>query len=259
MTFQMIEIEQKEKVGIIRLNRPEALNALNKQLLGELEAAVKQLAEDPQIFVLVITGAGKAFVAGADIGEMKDLRGDEGRKFGILGQKVFREIESMEKPVIAAVNGFALGGGCELAMSCDLRIASSKAKLGQPEVGLGITPGFAGTQRLPRLVGIAKAKELIYTGDMIDAWEAEKIGLINKVVEPEQLMTEVLALANRIAEKAPLAVRYAKMAINRGVETDVDTGMQIEADLFGLCFASEDQKEGMGAFLEKRKPIFQGK
>ena len=259
MTFQMIEIEQKEKVGIIRLNRPEALNALNKQLLGELEAAVRQLAEDPQIFVLIITGAGKAFVAGADIGEMKDLRGDEGRKFGILGQKVFREIESMEKPVIAAVNGFALGGGCELAMSCDLRIASNKAKFGQPEVGLGITPGFAGTQRLPRLVGIAKAKELIYTGDMIDAWEAEKIGLINKVVEPEQLMTEVLALANRIAEKAPLAVRYAKMAINRGVETDVDTGTQIEADLFGLCFASEDQKEGMGAFLEKRKPIFQGK
>lgn len=259
MPFQMIEIEQKEKVGIIRLNRPEALNALNRQLLRELDTAVKQLAEDSCVSVLVITGSGKAFVAGADISEMKDLGGDEGRKFGMLGQKIFREIESMEKPVIAAVNGFALGGGCELAMSCDLRIASSKAKFGQPEVGLGITPGFAGTQRLPRLVGIAKAKELIYTGDMIDAIEAERIGLVNKVVEPELLMDEVLALANRIAEKAPLAVGYSKLAINRGIETDVDTGTQIEADLFGLCFASTDQKEGMGAFLEKRKPSFQGK
>ncbi|AOT71049.1 short-chain-enoyl-CoA hydratase [Geosporobacter ferrireducens] len=259
MTLQMIEIEQKEKVGIIKLNRPEALNALNTQLLKELGAAVKQLEEDPQVLVLIITGVGKAFVAGADIAEMKDLRGDEGRKFGMLGQRVFGEIESMEKPVIAAVNGFALGGGCELAMSCDLRIASSKAKFGQPEVGLGITPGFAGTQRLPRLVGIAKAKELIYTGDMIDAGEAERIGLVNKVVEPELLMEEALALASRMAERAPLAVRYAKLAINRGIETDIDTGTQIEADLFGLCFASEDQKEGMGAFLEKRKPVFQGK
>lgn len=259
MTLQIIEVEQKEKVGIIKLNRPEALNALNTQMLKELREAVRQLAEDPTVFVLIITGAGKAFVAGADIAEMKNLGGEEGRKFGMLGQSVFREIESMEKPVIAAVNGFALGGGCELAMSCDLRIASSRAKFGQPEVGLGITPGFAGTQRLSRLVGTAKAKELIYTGDMIDAEEAERIGLVNKVVEPERLIEEVLALANRIAERAPLAVRYAKLAINRGIETDIDTGTQIEADLFGLCFASEDQKEGMGAFLEKRKPTFQGK
>ena len=170
--------------------------------------------------------------------------------------KIFRKIELMEKPVIAAVNGFALGGGCELSMCCDIRIASEKAKFGQPEVGLGITPGFAGTQRLARLVGLGKAKELIFTCDMIDANEAFRIGLVNKLVSPDDLMKEAMEMAKKIVEKSQIAVRYAKTAMNRGIETDIETGMAIEKDLFGLCFATEDQKEGMLAFLEKRQPNY---
>ena len=175
-----------------------------------------------------------------------------------MGASVFRKIELLEKPVIAAVNGFALGGGCELSMACDIRIASSKAKFGQPEVGLGITPGFSGTQRLPRLVGIGKAKELIYTAAVINAEEAYRIGLVNAVVAPDELLDKALEMANAIATKAQLAVRYSKEAINRGIETDIETGIDIETSLFGMCFATADQKEGMEAFLQKRNPEFKG-
>ena len=180
----------------------------------------------------------------------------EAREFAKAGLDVFRKIESMEKPSIAAVNGFALGGGCELAMACDIRIASTKAKFGQPEVGLGITPGFGGTIRMPRIVGMAKAKELIFTGEIIKADEALKIGLANHLVEPEELMDKALEIANKISKNAQLAVRYSKTAINKNYEVDIDTAIEIEKDLFSLCFASEDQKEGMGAFIEKRKPEF---
>ncbi|QXM07214.1 short-chain-enoyl-CoA hydratase [Crassaminicella indica] len=258
MDYKFIQMVQQERIAVLKLNRPKALNALNSEVLKELELAVDQLEADNNVDVVIITGEGKAFVAGADISEMKDLGAEEGRVFGNLGQRVFRKIEKMEKPVIAAVNGFALGGGCELAMCCDIRIASKKAKFGQPEVGLGIIPGFSGTQRLPRLVGIAKAKELIFTGDIIKAEEAERIGLVNKVVDPEELMNEAMDLAKRIAKNAQRAVRYANIAINRGVETDIETGIEIEADLFGLCFATKDQKEGMTAFVEKRKAVFKG-
>lgn len=259
MSYRFIRIEQQERVAILKLNRPEALNALNSEVLKELYLAVDELEEDVNVHIIIITGEGKAFVAGADISEMKDLDAEEGRKFGNLGQKVFRKIDQMEKPVIAAVNGFALGGGCELAMCCDMRVASKKAKFGQPEVGLGIIPGFSGTQRLSRIVGTGKAKELIFTGDVIKAEEAERIGLVNKVVEHEDLMNEAMNLAKKIGKNAQKAVRYANIAINRGIETDIDTGIGIEADLFGLCFATKDQKEGMNAFVEKRKAQFKGK
>lgn len=256
--YKHILFEQDGKIGIIKINRPEALNALNSDVLMDLDKAIDDVALNDAIEVIIITGEGKAFVAGADIAQMKDLSFEEGRKFGNLGQKVFRKIEKLEKPTIAAVNGFALGGGCELAMCCDIRIASEKSKFGQPEVGLGIIPGFSGTQRLPRLVGVAKAKELIFTGDVISAREAEHISLVNKTVEPEVLMDEAKKMAEKILKNAPLAVKYANFAIKLGAEVDIDTGIGIEADLFGMCFASKDQKEGMTAFLEKRKPDYKG-
>ena len=252
MEYQKLMLEKQDRVCLVKINHPEALNALNTVILQELDRAFDEIAADPETDVVILTGEGRSFVAGADIAEMSVMKAEEGRRFGELGAAVFRKIELMAKPVIAAVNGFALGGGCELAMACDIRIASAKAKFGQPEVGLGITPGFSGTQRLPRLVGLGKAKELIYTAAVIHAEEACRIGLVNKVVEPEELMNECMAMAKTIAAKAPLAVRYAKEAINRGVETDMDTGM------FGLCFATTDQKEGMEAFLWKRKPEFKG-
>lgn len=258
MEYQKLIIEKQERICIVRINNPEALNALNTKILVELSQAFDEIAADAQTDVVILTGEGRAFVAGADIAEMSVLKADEGKRFGRLGADVFRKIELLDKPVIAAVNGYALGGGCELAMACDIRIASAKAKFGQPEVGLGITPGFSGTQRLPRLVGLGKAKELIYTAAVIHAEEACRIGLVNKVVEPEELMNECLAMASAIASKAQLAVRYAKEAINRGIETDIETGIDIETGLFGLCFATADQKEGMEAFLWKRKPEFKG-
>lgn len=258
MEYQKLIIEKQERICIVRINNPEALNALNTKILVELSQAFDEIAADADTDVVILTGEGRAFVAGADIAEMSVLKADEGKRFGRLGADVFRKIELLDKPVIAAVNGFALGGGCELAMACDIRIASAKAKFGQPEVGLGITPGFSGTQRLPRLVGLGKAKELIYTAAVIHAEEACRIGLVNKVVEPEELMHECLAMASAIASKAQLAVRYAKEAINRGIETDIETGIDIETGLFGLCFATADQKEGMEAFLWKRKPEFKG-
>lgn len=256
MAYTKLIIEKQENICTVKINNPEALNALNSTILKELDAAFAEIKEDNSIDVVILTGEGRSFVAGADISQMCEMNANEGRAFGELGASVFRKIELLDKVVIAAVNGFALGGGCELAMACDIRVASVKAKFGQPEVGLGITPGFSGTQRLARIVGIGKAKELIYTADVIVAEEAYRIGLVNKVVAPEVLMDECMAMAKKIASKAPLAVRYAKEAINRGIETDIDTGISIEADLFGLCFSTEDQKEGMQAFLGKRNADF---
>lgn len=256
MQYETLNLDINEGIAVLTISRPKALNALNTALLSELADAVNLIEADDSIKVLIITGEGKAFVAGADITEMKDKTPEEARTFAGLAMATFRKIELMEKPVIAAVNGFALGGGCEIAMACDLRIASEKAKFGQPEVGLGITPGFGGTQRLPRIVGVAKAKELIYTGRMIDAAEAAQIGLANSVTSPETLLDEANAMAMAIAKNSQSAVRYAKTAINRGIETDIETGMLIEKDVFGLCFANEEQKEGMTAFVEKRKANF---
>lgn len=259
MEYKNIIVDRKERVGILTINRPSALNALNSETLKELDKAINEIDKNEEIYALVITGAGKSFVAGADIAEMKELSPEKGRIFGELGSEIFRKIELMDKPVIAAVNGYALGGGCELAMSCDIRIAGEKAKFGQPEVGLGITPGFGGTQRLCRLVGMGKAKELIFSATIINSKDAEKIGLVNKVVSQEEVVNEAVKLAEKIASKGQIAVRYCKSAINRGMETDIETGLIIEKDLFGLCFANEDQKEAMTAFVEKRPACFKNK
>lgn len=260
MAYENLILEREGALAILYVNRPKALNALNKETLLEMKDAIVSINNDSEINVLIITGAGgKAFVAGADIAFMQNLTAVEGREFGALGQEVFRMIEAMEKPVIAAVNGFALGGGCELAMCCDFRIASSKAKFGQPEVGLGITPGFGGTQRLPRLVGSGMARQMLYTADVIDATEALRIGLVNNVVAPEELIESVKKVASKIISKGTLAVRFCKAAANEGLQTDIDRAMTIEADLFGLCFSTQDQREGMTAFIEKRSPNFTGK
>lgn len=252
--------EAKDRVGVITLHRPKALNALNTELLQELSNLLDHIKEDKSVEVVIITGSGeKAFVAGADITEMQKLTAIEGRNFGKIGQDVFNKLENLPQPVIAAINGFALGGGCELAMACDVRIASEKAKFGQPEVSLGIAPGFGGTQRLPRLIGKGRAKELIFTGDIIDAGEAYRMGLVNKVVAPEELMNTAQVLAEKILSRAPVAVQLSKAAINEGLNMDLASGIAYEAEIFGLCFATEDQKEGMTAFVEKRKPNFSGK
>ncbi|KYK28824.1 MAG: crotonase [Candidatus Proteinoplasmatales archaeon SG8-5] len=259
MGYENITVEVEENIGIITLNRPEALNALNSRMLAELGKAAAELEADNAVKVVVVTGAERAFAAGADIAEMMTMTALEGQKHGKLGQDTFAAFEDMVKPVIAAVNGFALGGGCELAMACDIRLASEKAKFGQPEVKLGVTPGFGGTQRLPRLVGRAKAKELIFTGEMIDAAEAHRIGLVNAVYPPEALMEETKKLANLIAANGEIAVSLSKRAINKGIEVDLKSGCAIEAEIFGLCFSTEDQKEGMKAFTEKRPPEFKGR
>lgn len=258
MSYKYLNLTKEEGIGILTINRPESLNALNTNVLTELAAAIAEIRADREIRALILTGEGKAFVAGADISEMANMSPLAGRQFAMLGNEVFTSLEEMETPVIAAINGFALGGGCELALACDIRLASEKAKLGQPEVGLGITPGFGGTQRLMRVVGPAKAKELIYTGKMIDAMEAYSIGLVNHVHSVETLMEEAKKMAKEIAAKAPIAVQYAKRAINEGMEMDIKRGLQLEADLFGLCFSTTDQKEGMKAFMEKRKTDFKG-
>lgn len=259
MEFKNLSLTKEDKVAVLTMNRPNVLNALNTEVINELGSAIELLEKDDSVYVVILTGAGKAFVAGADIAEMKDKTIQEARHFSQLGSQVFRKIELMSKPVIAAVNGYALGGGCELSMACDIIIASENAKFGQPEVGLGIIPGFAGTQRLSRIVGAKKAKELILTGRTIGAEEAERIGLVNKVVPQDQLLSSALEMAGSIASKGQIAVRYAKSAINRGLDTDMEKGNDIEADLFALCFANEDQKEGMAAFLEKRKAEFKNK
>lgn len=251
--------EKKDAVAVLTINRPDALNALSSEVLEEISGAFEALQQDEDVRVIIITGAGRAFVAGADVAEMADLNMVEGRAFGNIGQELFRRIEKSEKPTIAAINGYALGGGLELAMCCDIRIASETAVMGQPEVGLGIIPGFSGTQRLTQIVGKGRAAQMILTTENIGAAEALSYGLVNKVAAPEALMDEALAMAGTIAAKAPLAVRWANSAIKRGLEVDLDSGIAIEADLFGMCFATEDQKEGMHAFLERRKAEFKGK
>ena len=258
--MEYIKLTAEGNVGVLTINRPAALNALNDQVIRELDEALNSIDLDT-VRCLVVTGEGqKAFVAGADIGQMRGLTKEEGVAFGKLGNDVFRKLETLPIPTIAAVCGFALGGGCELAMSCDIILAAGPnaegkggAKFGQPEVGLGITPGFSGTQRLPRRVGIAKAKELIYSGKIIDAAEAERIGLVNAVYAPEALMEGAIAMAKSFTVNAPIAVKYSKACIDRGMQMDIDDGIALENELFAMCFATEDQKEGMSAFLEKRK------
>ncbi|MEQ8154896.1 MAG: short-chain-enoyl-CoA hydratase [Clostridiaceae bacterium] len=260
MELKNVTLEKKERVAVVTINRPKALNALNSQTLKDLDTVIAELEKDKDVYAVILTAAGeKSFVAGADITEMKDLTEEQGKEFGILGNNVFRRLENLDKPVIAAISGFALGGGCELAMACDIRIASDKAKFAQPEVGLGIIPGFGGTQRLPRIVGLGKAKELIYTGEMIKADEALRIGLVNKVVALETLMDEAFAMANKIMANAPIAVKLCKDAINRGTQVDMDQAILVEAENFGKCFSTEDQKEGMGAHIERRAKNFQNK
>lgn len=245
--------EQEGFVGIITINRPKALNALNSEVLKELDACLDGVNLETTR-ALILTGAGeKSFVAGADIGEMSTLTKAEGEAFGKIGNDVFRKLETFPIPVIAAINGFALGGGCEISMSCDIRICSDNALFGQPEVGLGITPGFGGTQRLARIIGVGKAKEMIYAATNVKADEALRIGLVNAVYPLEELMPAAKKLAGKIARNAPIAVRACKKAINEGLDVDMDKAIVIEEKLFGSCFESEDQKEGMAAFLEKRK------
>lgn len=260
MSYENLILDKENEIAILYINRPKYLNALNAQTLEELSRAIDEVQRDPAIKVLIITGAGdKAFVAGADINFMLPLSPAEGRYFSDMGEKVFRKLELMEKPVIAAVIGFALGGGCELAMACDIRLAAENAIFGQPEVGLGIIPGFGGTQRLPRLVGEGRAKELTFTADNISAEEAYRIGLVNHVYPAAELMPQAKKMASRIAARAPMAVGYAKFAIGKGLQVDIDTAMSIESDMFGLCCATEDKNEGLRAFVEKRKPQFKNR
>lgn len=255
MDYRFLKVSSGPE-GVVRvtISSPATLNALNSTILAELDAMVDSLPATTR--ALVITGEGKSFVAGADISEMAHLSETEGLAFGRRGAAVFKKIEDLPFPVIAVVNGFALGGGCELAMACDIRIASAKAKFGQPEVGLGIIPGFSGTYRLPKLVGQGMAKELIYTGKVIAADEALRIGLVGRVVEPEELESAVDALLAAILKNAPIAVRYAKACINGNYDLTADEAIDLENRYFAKCFTTEDQKEGMAAFLEKRKATF---
>ena len=257
--YETIKCELNEGIATVTVNRPKAMNALNSQVLDELFDAFTALAGNPDVKAVILTGEGKAFVAGADIAEMSKLNAVEARAFAKKGHAVMNLIENIEKPVIAAVNGFALGGGCELSMACDIRIASSKAKFGQPEVGLGLIPGFGGNLRLPRLVGKGNAKYLIYSADMIDAAEAYRIGLVQKVAEPEELIAEAEKMAGKIAAQAPIAVAVAKDVVNNGYDVDMKSGSNYEVNAFSLIFDSEDMKEGTAAFLEKRKATWQNK
>lgn len=250
---EYIKYEEDGMVGLLTINRPRALNALNSQVLDELDKTLDAI-DTNKVRALILTGAGeKSFVAGADIGEMSSLTKKEGEAFGKKGNDVFRKLETFPIPVIAAVNGFALGGGCEISMSCDIRICSDNAIFGQPEVGLGITPGFGGTQRLARLVGPGMAKQMIYTARNIKADEALRIGLVNAVYPQSELLNEAKKLAQTIAKQAPIAVRNCKKAINDGLQVDMDKAIVIEEKLFGDCFETEDQRAGMGNFLEKDK------
>lgn len=252
-TMSFVAFEQRGPIGVLTMNRPEALNALNEQVLRDLDAALDAVEANDEVLVVILTGAGRSFVAGADIAQMKDLTPVQAKKFGSYGNQVFLKLENFPKPIIAAVNGFALGGGCELSMACDIRLASEKAKFGQPEVGLGITPGFGGTQRLARIVGVSNAMELILTAKTINAAQAQELGLVSHVYPPEELMDKAMELAQAIAANAQVAVRQSKAAIRRGLQTDMYTGAAYEAEAFGLCFATEDQKDAMTAFVNKEK------
>jgi len=248
-----------DRIATVTINRPDKLNALNAQAKADLKVVFTAIKADPMVDAVLLTGAGeKAFVAGTDIGELTTLDAERGREFAANGQEVFDLIQHLGKPVIAAVNGYALGGGCELALACHLRIASENAKFGQPEVSLGIIPGYGGTQRLPRLIGTGRALEMILTGDQVDATEALRIGLVNKVVPLAELLPTAAAMARSILGKGQLAVRMAIKAVNATMEAPLSEGMHIESGLFGECCSTEDFKEGTRAFLEKRKPAFRG-
>ena len=260
MPDKKLLLQITNQVALLTINRPQALNALSPATLGELAEAITALENNPQVKVVIITGAGeKAFVAGGDVAVMQSLAPMDAREVARQAQKLFNAIEYSPKVMIAAINGYALGGGCELAMACDIRIAAETAKFGQPEINLGIIPGWAGTQRLPRLVGKGKAKQLMFTGDMVSAAEAERIGLVNQVVPQQQLLAVAQAMAEKIAGKSQVAIRLIKEAVDNGMEMAVDKAFAYEADLFALCFATADQKEGMRAFLEKRPPKWQDK
>jgi enoyl-CoA hydratase len=258
-SYETILLERRGAVALLTINRPDKRNALNIQTRAEGAAALDELRADDAVRVVVITGAGdKAFVAGADIGEFEGRTANMQREV-MLGRSLFTAVDSFPKPLIAMVNGYCLGGGCELAMACDLRVASDKASFGQPEINLGIIPGGGGTQRLTRLVGEGKAMELILTGDIIDAQTAHSIGLVNMVVPATDLEAKTMELANRIAEKGPIALRMAKEAVKIASRSNLDEGLRREVDLFALCFSSEDKDEGVRAFMEKRKPQFKGR
>jgi enoyl-CoA hydratase len=260
MTFENLLIARDEATAIVTINRPTVLNALNTETLDELRRAILELKQDEGVRVVILTGAGeKSFVAGADINELAIQTPTGGREHALAGQHVFDLIENMGKPVIAAINGYALGGGCELAMACTLRLAADTAKLGQPEIALGLIPGYAGTQRLSRLVGKGKAMEMILTGAPIAAEEAQRIGLVNRVVPAAELMAQARALAAQLAKNAPIAMRYIINAVNKGVEMPFAEACQYEATLFGLVASTDDMKEGTAAFLAKRKPEFTGR
>jgi enoyl-CoA hydratase len=260
MAYENILVEKKDGVAVVTINRPKVLNALNAATMDELRRAVLEARHDDSVGVMIVTGSGeKAFVAGADIKEFMELSPDAARRFALSGQHVFRLIEKLGKPSIAAVNGFALGGGCELAMACTMRVASENAKLGQPELNLGLIPGYGGTQRLARIVGKALALELILSGRFVDAREALNIGLVNKVTPPQDLLRTCEEMAKVFLSKGALAIRYAMEAVDEGLQGSIDEGCEIEANFFGLCFATEDMKEGVKAFLEKREAKFQGR
>jgi enoyl-CoA hydratase len=260
MSFATLLVEREGAVAIVTINRPKVLNALNTETIDELERVMHDAGHDDAVRAVVITGAGeKSFVAGADINELAVLSPAQGQRHGRRGQAVFDQIEQLGKPVIAAINGFALGGGCELAMACTLRIASDSARLGQPEINLGIIPGYAGSQRLPRLVGKGRALEMLLSGDMVSASRAYEIGLVNRVVPAAELLTEAKKVALALAGKAPLATRYIIEAVNHGVEMTLGDGQYLEASLFGLVTSSDDMKEGTRAFLEKRQPVWTGR
>jgi enoyl-CoA hydratase len=259
-SFENITYEVKGSIGYITLNRPKVMNALNRRTVEELNAAFAAAKEDATVKGIILTGAGeKAFIAGADIAELSAIDGDKAGEFSAKGQQVLLFIETLGKPVIAAVNGFALGGGCETAMACTIRIAVENAKFGQPEVKLGIIPGYGGTQRLPRLVGKGRALQLILTGDLIDAHEAYRIGLVNEVVPAADLISRCEAILKQIDANAPLAIQYAIDAVNEGVNTDLGSGLKLEAKYFTLAAGTDDRKEGTSAFVQKRAPKFQGK
>ena len=254
-----IQVAQENMVAVVTVDRPERLNALNTQSLQELLESFERLARDSSVRAIIVTGAGdRAFIAGADIAEMKDKGPSEALAFARLGQAVCSAIDAAPQPVIAAINGYALGGGCEIALACDIRLASETAVLGQPEVTLGVPPGWGGTQRLPRVIGPGLARELIYTGRRVGAQEALRIGLVNAVYPPGELLERARALAADIARNAPVAVRLSKEAIRRGLDVDLETGLALEAQAFALAFSTADQREGMSAFLEKRSPEFRG-
>ncbi|MEN6348541.1 MAG: enoyl-CoA hydratase-related protein [Syntrophomonas sp.] len=259
MEYENVILEKEGNIGILYVNRPKAMNALNVATIREIGRAIDEVKIDNEIKALIITGAGdKAFVAGADIIGFMSMSPAQARASSDEGEQTFRKLDLLEKPVIAAVNGFALGGGCELALACDIRLASEKALFGLPEVSLGVIPGYSGTQRLPRLIGEGRAKELTFTAGIIDAAEAYRVGLVNHVYPAAELMDQARKLAQKIMNNAPLSVGYAKLAIGQGLQGDLDSGLRIESDFFGLCVATEDMKEGTQAFVEKRKPQFKG-